>query len=529
MNENTEGGVVQQMFSYLSWGDLCSVAQTCTKWLNLSRAQKAFWVQKLKDEKGIVFDPALFPEGFLEAHPIDFRALYLRIRYIPGDKLFNPSAFTHYPTFVILCALLGGKTFWDALAAGKPKHLMTHSSGTSYYLVDTFAISGDLESLKRFDETSLNEIEAILEGAVKGGSLEIIEWALASKKVAHYNLKASYLVKCYGWAIEYRQHAVLDFLEQQYGQMEPVVEGDPWFCLNKAICSDSISLVERFSAGQKLPLNFLHLAASRNAKRVFWYGVNCLKLDINQLNKNGSMPIHFAVQSGDILFFRQVADHPDCCLRLKNPETRSAEHQRAYHQLLQCAAREESPSIIRILQSEYGADLSIIDPDSGNTLAHECCSTSRINVFRYLVLFGNINWEHGNKSGQTVYQLYTVHNDNNPFFFNSDNFSYYVLHSRVIEYLIKAISKDNDANDFLAKLIQYHTNHPGDIMACLALAIVFRDDNVLCQQYLNMGVEINLDQYNNSILIMNRIAHMMSNFATIDTSCLKQQSRCCLM
>lgn len=513
-------GVVQQIFSFLNWRDLSAVAMMSQHWHRLSDTQKAIWRKKLKEEKDIEFNPEFFPPGFLDSHPIDLRALYLKIRYIPRTKIFNNSAFSHYKYYVVLCALVGGQTFWDALALhGRPPSFTPSSPITSYYIAGTFAISGDLESLKKFDETSLYEIGILLAGAVKGGSLSIIEWILDQGERGK-----SYLQECYGWAIEYRQHAVIELLETKYQQLEPVIEGNPWYCLDKAIASDSVPMVCRFlNPARKPPAHFLHLAAQNDAATVFWYGVKSLGLDINQLNPhNDSMPVHCVAEAGHVELFCQIARSPDCCLHLPNPECRKVSDQPAYLKLLKKAARDQSAKIIRVLHREFNADLSIIDLDTGNTLAHECCmNPGLIHVFRYLILYGNINWNHANKDGKTVAQSQTLQDLKNPFFYAQNTRVYYVMHARVMEYLIKAISGDEDANEFRARLLQFHKDHPQDIMACLALAIVFKDDADLCAQYQKAAREINGKRYKECVMIMGRLADYLQNLGTIDTDCLK--------
>lgn len=517
--------VVQYMFNFLDWRGLQTVAVVCRKWHELSDAKKNFWKKKLEEEKGLNFDPKNFPPGFLEAHPIDYRALYFRIRHIPPNKLFNNSAFMHYGYYVVVCALVGGDTFWDALELhGKPRSFAFSKDATSYYIAGTFAISGDLESLKRFDEGSLQEDGILLEGAVKGGSLPIIEWLLDKVEEG----RESYLQSCYAWAIEYRQPRVTELLETKYQQMEPVIVENPWYCLDKAIVSDSVPMVCRFLNPERIPPHFLKLAASNNAASVFWYGVNTLNLDFNKPDSQGWMPVHYVAEQGHLELFRQIANHPNCCLHLRDPECRVASDQLAYLQLLKKAVVEDSCQIVRVLHREFNVDLSVVDPETGNTLGHECCLRTSLKVFRYLVLHSNIDWSHSNKQGKTVAQCGTLENLDNPFFLSQNCRYYYLQHFQVIELLIKAISTDEDAKAFTARLVQHHNDHPQDIMACLALAIVFKDDRSVCAQYKSAARSVNRRQYNESVKIMQYIAYHLQNIATIDTSCFKTRlARAC--
>ncbi|MDQ2993885.1 MAG: hypothetical protein M3R00_02920, partial [Pseudomonadota bacterium] len=79
------------------------------------------------------------------------------------------------------------------------------------------------------------------------------------------------------------------------------------------------------------------------------------------------------------------------------------------------------------------------------------------------------------------------------------------------------------------RLMQFHKDHPEDLMACLALAIVFNDDELLRAQYQETAYAINSDEYNGCIKIMEMIASYMGNIATFDTSHLKKASRCTIM
>lgn len=523
--EKVPGDVISHMFSYLGWRDLAAVSMMNREWRRLGDKQKNFWKTKLKEEKGVDFDPRYFPEGFLESHPIDLRALYLKIRHIPRDKLFNNSAFYYYRHYLVFCALVGGQTFWDALALhGRPEGL---SSELSYYIAGTFAISGDLESLQKFDQGSLAESGILLEGAVQGGSLQMVQWLLDENCKEEY--RGHYLQECYGWAIEYRQKGVLELLETKYEQSEPVIEDDPWFCLNKAICSDSVTMVSRFVNPEKMPTHFLHIAAQANAANVFWYGVKTLGLDINQVDDNGWMPIHHAANRGHVALFRAIANS-DCCLQLRQPQYRAASHQQAYYQLLKNAARESSGQILRVLHREFHADFSVIDPETGNCLAHEVgTSFNHVQQMGYLILYCNVDWDHKNNDGKTVRDCLALQDDSNPFFYNHNSHYYYAKHAQVIHYLIKALSNDDDANEFTATLLRYHQDHPEDAVACLALALVFKDDPRLCEQYQSLARENNPDSYNQAVDIMVRISGWLQNITTIDTDCLKKRSACSIM
>ncbi|MDQ2995005.1 MAG: F-box protein, partial [Pseudomonadota bacterium] len=431
MQKQLPNDVLKYLFTFLNGRQLSTVSLVCKKWKTLSDDQKNIWKKKLKEEKGIDFDPKNFPTGFLEAHPIDYKALYFKVRNIPFNKLFNNSAFYHYKYYVVLCALVGGRTFWDALQLhGKPQSLSTF---TSYYIAGTFAFSGDLESLKLFDESSLEERGILLEGAVQGSALNIIEYLIAQIE----GDKNGCLQICYGWALEYLQPAVIEFLETKYNCQEPIVEDNPYYCLDKAICSDSVPLVSRFVNHEKVPAHFLHLAASQNAISVFWYGVNVLGLDINTLDSHGWMPIHYVASNGSShKLLQQIAHHPNCCLHLRHPRSRKAIHQPAYYLLLKIAVSEDSGRIIRLLHREFKLDLSIVNPETGNTLAHECCmKMGSISAFRYLVLYGNINFDHANLAGKTIAQCVTLYDLKNPFHSNANLHYFYVQHVRVVELL----------------------------------------------------------------------------------------------
>lgn len=525
MIEQIPGDVVSHIFSFLSWRDLAAVSMMDRKWRDLSDKQKNIWRTKLSEEKGVHFDTKYFPPGFLDSHHIDLRALYLKIRHIPRDKLFNNSAFYYYRHYLVYCALVGGQTFWNALTLhGRPEGL---SSALSYYIAGTFAISGDLESLQRFDQGSLAESAILLEGAVQGGSLEMIQWLLDVNCKEQY--REHYLQKCYGWAIEYRQKDVLKLLETKYEQPEPVIEDDPWFCLNKAICSDSVTMVSRFLNSGKIPTYFLHTAAQANAANVFWYGVKNLGLDINQVDGNGWMPIHYAANRGHLALFRDIAN-ADCCLQLRQPQYRKACHQQAYYQLLKNAVCESRGQILRVLHREFHADFSVIDPETGNCLAHEVGSYyDYVEQMGYLILYCNVDWDHTNNDDKTMRDCLVLLDDRNPFVYNGNCHYHYVKNARVINYLIKALSNDDDANEFTTTLLQYHQDHPEDTMACLALALVFKDDARLCEQYQSLARENNPDSYNQAVDIMVRISGWLHNITTIDTDCLKKRSACSIM
>lgn len=463
-----------------------AVKQTCHNWRESLIKHTEDYKHRLKVEKNIDLD--WIPAELLEAHPIDPVELYNKLRYLPPnqEEIFSGRALRNFPIYVLIYALIGHEGFEAAAErAGLPEG-RDYGQKYDYSMARIAAIGGDLVLFKKFIENTFDrdELRCFIEEAAKADSVEIVEHILSLES---FEVSYALLQDLHFRSVEYCAHNVRSMLEAKHNvcaETNNTKTSKDYFYA--AVNSGNIPLFQEFCVFDFVEKDFLHKVAEKGHVHLFDYAMQKLQLRTDVRDEKGLLPVHYSCASVRMME-HALKSHPLDFANKDDPDV---------VRLIFCAAKESHRSDALIcLHQEYGADVSVIEPETGNSVAHYLRGMG-INRKRlaYFVLYTNINWQHVNNKGC----LFDTPPDDSTLFFNYSAIykHYYFQNIEVFECMFKALSNDDDANLGVQKLQEFCAQNPRDAMSCLALALINEGDNAEFKRCKHMAIRrVGLAQY----------------------------------